>query len=152
MDGASSHHKYLDFINKHEDHITMNNKWNNEKWILKWYSNFMTWEAKPTEEKLKITSYHRESHADFTKDVDLLPCIVRARLEITIFASQHVRVMCVFMFINVGIKQQLVWLKTQIQKECSYTLLDEPRLHKNLKPFGAVRNVRRHDILSWFLM
>lgn len=31
MDGASSHHKYLDFINKHEDHITMNNKWNNEK-------------------------------------------------------------------------------------------------------------------------
>lgn len=31
MDGAGSHHKYLDFINKHEDHITMNNKWNNEK-------------------------------------------------------------------------------------------------------------------------
>lgn len=31
MDEASSHHKYLDFINKHEDHITMNNKWNNEK-------------------------------------------------------------------------------------------------------------------------
>lgn len=42
MDGASSHHKYLDFINKHEDHITMNNKWNNEKLILKSYSNFMT--------------------------------------------------------------------------------------------------------------
>lgn len=78
-------------------------------------------ESQTTEEKLKITSYHRESHVDFTKDGDLLPYIVRKRLEITIFSSQHVHIMCIFMFINVEIKQQLLCYSCGIYLY-SYTL------------------------------